>query len=328
MRRLNILALVIAVTALLAACGSADTSALTGKDWQLTAITEKTPAFLGVIPADEQSKYQINFGTDGKFHGTADCNQFAGTYKAVGASALTIDPIATTLAMCPEGSFDALFVHGLSRSKSWAVSNGTLTLTLDEDGSMTFVIGVAASGAPSASTAASPTASPTPKPTPSPTPKPTPSPTPKPTTAPTTGPTTGPTTAPTATAAPTASPPPASSGLIGKTWQLTAITEKVPAFQGVVPADQQANYTIQFNADGTFAAKADCNSLNGTYTTPDPNAASGSLALTLGSSTLALCPEGSFSDLYILGLSNAASYAVASSQLTITLVEEGTLVYK
>ena len=40
------------------------------------------------------------------------------------------------------------------------------------------------------------------------------------------------------------------SGLTGKTWQLTAITELVPAFQGVVPAADQANYTIEFKTDG------------------------------------------------------------------------------
>ena len=56
------------------------------------------------------------------------------------------------------------------------------------------------------------------------------------------------------------------SSLTGKTWQLTAITEKVPAFQGVVPAADQANYTIEFKSDGTFNAKADCNQLSGTYT--------------------------------------------------------------
>ena len=42
------------------------------------------------------------------------------------------------------------------------------------------------------------------------------------------------------------------AGLTGKTWHLTAITEKVPAFQGVVPAAEQANYTIEFKSDGTL----------------------------------------------------------------------------
>src|SRR3954453_11136803 len=61
------------------------------------------------------------------------------------------------------------------------------------------------------------------------------------------------------------------SSLTGKTWQLTAITEKVPAFQGVVPAADQANYTIQFEPNGTFTAKADCNQLSGSYTTSGSN---------------------------------------------------------
>jgi heat shock protein HslJ len=120
----------------------------------------------------------------------------------------------------------------------------------------------------------------------------------------------------------------AGSGLTGKTWQLTAITEKTPAFQGVVPADQQANYTIEFKADGTFSAKADCNNLSGTFTTADPTTASGDLTLVLGPATLAACADGSYSDLYIVALSNTASYAIANSQLTITLKDQGTLTFK
>jgi heat shock protein HslJ len=114
------------------------------------------------------------------------------------------------------------------------------------------------------------------------------------------------------------------SSLTGKTWQLTAITEKVPAFQGVVPADEQANYTIEFGTNDTFTAKADCNNLSGSYSTTSSN------GLTIGpiATTLAACPEGSFSDQYVAGLGNAASYAIADDQLTITLTDGGTLTYK
>ena len=38
---------------------------------------------------------------------------------------------------------------------------------------------------------------------------------------------------------------------------------------GVVPAEAMVNYTITFNDDGTFAAKADCNQVSGTYTIED-----------------------------------------------------------
>jgi heat shock protein HslJ len=90
-----------------------------------------------------------------------------------------------------------------------------------------------------------------------------------------------------------------------------------------VPVADQSKYTITFNTDGTFQAQADCNLVSGTYT----SSASGDLSLTIGPSTLVACAEGSLSDLYILGLSNAASYAIVNNHLTITLHDRGTLVF-
>jgi heat shock protein HslJ len=112
--------------------------------------------------------------------------------------------------------------------------------------------------------------------------------------------------------------------LTGKTWHLTAITEKIPAFQGVVPDADQANYTIEFKADGSFQAKADCNQVSGRYTTT----ASGGMTIALGPSTLVACPEGSLGTQYVTALGDAGSYAIANGQLTITLKDEGTLVFK
>jgi para-nitrobenzyl esterase len=100
-----------------------------------------------------------------------------------------------------------------------------------------------------------------------------------------------------------------------------------PPFQGAVPADLQVKYTIAFAADGTFSATADCNTVTGAYTTADPAAASGNLALVPGPTSLVLCPEGSYSDLYITAISSAASYAIAGEALTITLSAGGTLQY-
>lgn len=316
MRRTVLVALVVGATALLSAC-SPGAPGLTGKLWQLTAITEKIPAFQGVVPPADQSKYTISFNTDATWNGTADCNQVRGTYKTPGSNGLTIDVGASTLAFCPEGSLDTLFVHGLGRAKTFAIVNETLTITLDDEGTMVFVVAPTASPSPGASAAAAAT----------PTAKPTPKPTAKPTTAPTTAPTTKPTAAPTAKPGASATPAPV-TGLVGKAWMLTAMTEQNPAFQGVVPEAQQPNYTVTFAADLTFSAKADCNNLSGTYTTPDPAAASGALAILPGPMTSAACPAGSLADLYVLGLSNAASYAIANSQLTITLADQGTLVFK
>jgi heat shock protein HslJ len=110
-------------------------------------------------------------------------------------------------------------------------------------------------------------------------------------------------------------------GLTGKTWQLTAITEQVPAFQGVVPEADQSRYTITFNTDGTYNAQADCNALNGTYTTTG----TGGMTIVLGPMTMAACPEDSMSNQFVAALGNAESYAIADGQLSITDTTGGTL---
>ena len=97
----------------------------------------------------------------------------------------------------------------------------------------------------------------------------------------------------------------------------------MPAFQGVVPTADQANYTIEFKSDGTFSAKADCNQLSGTYTTSGTNG----LTIVPGPMTMAMCPEGSLSTQYVESLGKAKTYAIANDQLTITLSDEGTLVF-
>jgi hypothetical protein len=134
-----------------------------------------------------------------------------------------------------------------------------------------------------------------------------------------------------ASAQPGASPP---ADLVGKVWMLTAITELTPAFQSVVPAAEQANYTIEFKADGMFAAKADCNQLAGTYevhrgdSSPGPlEPGGGSISILPGPSTLAACPPGSMGDLYIIGLGDLSSFTLERGQLILTLANGGKLVF-
>ena len=131
---------------------------------------------------------------------------------------------------------------------------------------------------------------------------------------------------------PGASPP---AELLGKVWKLTAITELTPAFQGVVPAGEQAKYTIEFQADGTFNAKADCNQVGGTYelyrgdhrTDIGLEPGGGSISILPGPSTLAACPPGSMGDLYVVGLGNLSGFTLEGGQLTLTLGDGGTLVF-
>jgi len=111
--------------------------------------------------------------------------------------------------------------------------------------------------------------------------------------------------------------------ITGTNWKLISITTQNPQFSAIVPADAHENYTIIFNDDGTFNARADCNQLAGTYTVQDQ----GVLTLELGPMTLAACPEGSLSDAYIQALGQAGSYTIAENQMTLTLEDDGTLSY-
>lgn len=112
--------------------------------------------------------------------------------------------------------------------------------------------------------------------------------------------------------------------LVGPNWQLTAITQVNPAHQAVVPVPERPKYTVAFAAGGTFASVADCNRVAGAWVAT----ASGGLTITPGPSTTVACADGSLSDLYILALTDAASYTVNAGSLTITLADGGTLVYE
>jgi heat shock protein HslJ len=117
------------------------------------------------------------------------------------------------------------------------------------------------------------------------------------------------------------SPSGGSSAALQGTWQWTASTEATPPSQAVVPDPE--NYTITFNADGTFNAKADCNEVAGTYTADGSN-----LALVLGPSTLAMCPEESLGSLYTSYLDLIATYTVSGDELQTTFIDDtGTMTF-
>jgi heat shock protein HslJ len=112
-----------------------------------------------------------------------------------------------------------------------------------------------------------------------------------------------------------------SDSLTGKNWQWSASTTTAPASQSVVPDPE--NYTLEFVVDGTFISKVDCNQLSGTYTSPGD----GALTIAPGPMTLAACPPGSLSDLYVAGLAATTSYAIANGQLTLTTTD-GTMTFE
>lgn len=113
---------------------------------------------------------------------------------------------------------------------------------------------------------------------------------------------------------------PDSGALTDRTWQLTAITGQTPAFQGVFPPEEQSLYTIAFGSDGTFAAKADCNAVAGTYELGRNDG----ITITPGASTLVACPDGSYGTIFAHELANVTTWEIANDELTLTTADGGT----
>lgn len=112
------------------------------------------------------------------------------------------------------------------------------------------------------------------------------------------------------------------SSLTGKTWQWSAWTTVTPQTETDVP--DPSSYTIEFKSDGTFQARADCNTVAGTYTT----SASQALKITLGPSTLVACGDDSLSDAFVEQLSLATGYTLFRSEMTINLQDLGAMTFK
>ena len=106
--------------------------------------------------------------------------------------------------------------------------------------------------------------------------------------------------------------------LTGVVWQWTEFSDPV---QGSLPIDAPEKYTVEFGEDGVVAILADCNSGSGSYVAEE-----GSIDITVGAVTLALCEESSLSDQFLQYLDAATTYFFDEGDLLMDLpVDSGTL---
>jgi len=109
----------------------------------------------------------------------------------------------------------------------------------------------------------------------------------------------------------------ASAGDLGGTsWQLVR-------FQGgdgkVLTPDEKTKYTLAFNADGTFAARLDCNRGRGSWASPAARRLEfGPMAL-----TRAMCPPESLHDQIVRQLPFVRSYLIRDGHLFLSLMADG-----
>ncbi len=89
------------------------------------------------------------------------------------------------------------------------------------------------------------------------------------------------------------------------------------------PVPAGLTITAQFGADGMVSGSAGCNNYTAAYT-----AAEGQITIEPPASTMMMCPTGMQEEsIYLVGLSQAQSYAITGTTLTLTLENEQVLVY-
>ncbi len=111
------------------------------------------------------------------------------------------------------------------------------------------------------------------------------------------------------------------SPLVGQVWQWEEFSDPINGTQVV---DGPEKYLIEFLPEGGINIQADCNVGTGTYTADED----GSLSISIGAMTLALCEPESLSDQFVNNLSAAAAYFFAEDDLFIDLsADAGTMMF-
>jgi heat shock protein HslJ len=88
-----------------------------------------------------------------------------------------------------------------------------------------------------------------------------------------------------------------------------------------VTIDSPEKYTVELKADGELAVSADCNVGGGTYKINGK-----SISINITSTTLALCAEGSYGDLFFRSLDGASTYFMEGDNLMIDqFADSGTM---
>lgn len=105
----------------------AETMTLTGRVWELQDIQFNDGKLLVAEPPEN---YTVEFMDDGSMAVRADCNRGRGSFTTETDGRITIDPIATTLAACPEGSLGNDFTQALSSAAIYFFQDDQLFIDL------------------------------------------------------------------------------------------------------------------------------------------------------------------------------------------------------
>jgi heat shock protein HslJ len=124
-----------------------------------------------------------------------------------------------------------------------------------------------------------------------------------------------------ATTTPAATPvPPGAAAIPPLVWELV----ELPSNEGQpIAIDEPERYTVQFLPEGELAIGADCNRATGTYTLSDDT-----LSITIGISTLALCPPDSQADSFLALLEETSTFAIDPEGMLVLTGDQGAMRFR
>jgi heat shock protein HslJ len=78
----------------------------------------------------------LEFGDDNRFHGSAGCNRYFGTFTSPSPNALTTGPIGTTMMICAGEvmEWEREYLKALQDISSYKMESNCLMLFYDSDG--------------------------------------------------------------------------------------------------------------------------------------------------------------------------------------------------
>jgi heat shock protein HslJ len=122
----------------LSGCSKNEQFTLEGTAWQLVSIQSMDDA-QGTTMVPDPGKFTVEFAKDGQAFFQLDCNRGKGTWQAQPGSSgdngtLTFGPIATTMMMCPQPSFDQQVGQALGDVRTYVLKDNQLHLSKVADG--------------------------------------------------------------------------------------------------------------------------------------------------------------------------------------------------
>ncbi len=115
--------------------------------------------------------------------------------------------------------------------------------------------------------------------------------------------------------------------LAGTSWRLVQLQSSDDAVGTIVPPNVE-RYSLEFMADGTLAMQLDCNRANARWKETASSATGGSLEISPGAMTRAMCASGAIDTRLARDLSNVRSYALAGGRLSLVLEAGGTYLWE